>query len=120
LQEHTDNVSCCAISSERQLLLTGGEFLAYPASTANKISLDLSATVCVWSLASGICIQKMAFEFQGPITAVQWITFQEPGNAGGVAGFAVGTVGGFIILNIEGKETVIIFMGSFGFVWRHH
>jgi hypothetical protein len=49
----------------------------------------------------------MEFEFQGPITAVRWITFHATDNADGVAGFAVGTAGGFIILAVAAKETVI-------------
>jgi hypothetical protein len=88
-------------------LLTGGERHWNCSFAADAIQVDFSGALSVWSLTSGTVLQKMAFEFEGPITAVRWITLHALDNAQGVAGFAVGTAGGFLILSIAVKERVI-------------
>lgn len=60
----------------------------------------------IWSLPSGNRSQTHRFVFQGPITCSTWITFDEPDNAEGTLGFAVGTTGGYIILCYYDKEKV--------------
>jgi hypothetical protein len=69
-------------------------------------STDHNACVKVWSMGSGSCLQTFHFSFEGPVTIVRFILFQEADNAGGIPGFTVGTQGGYIIVLKLDKEQV--------------
>jgi hypothetical protein len=73
---------------------------------------DHSAKVKIWSLASRRCTQEFDFTFEGPVVTVKWIIFQDDDNASSMAGFVVGTSGGFIILGKFDRDTVSGLVGK--------
>ncbi|KAH7903271.1 WD40-repeat-containing domain protein, partial [Hygrophoropsis aurantiaca] len=76
LHRHTKNISAVAISPDCSLLLSGGN----------------DARALIWNLHTGELLQEMECMFEGPVSAMKWITPRESRGSAFIFGCADGTL----------------------------